>query len=124
MHQEGIYPQPRTPGDLDVELPPGTDDAAFMRVLSAHLPRVIERAQPDIIFLQAGADTLRGDPLAELAMTEDGIVRRDAYVIDQARRRVIPVVMTLGGGYSPNAWRAQYLAIRNVIEKRATEHEN
>jgi len=117
MHQEGIYPQPRTPGDLDVELPAGTGDDAFLRILAEYLPRLIEQTQPDVIFLQAGADTLRGDPLAGLAMSEAGIVQRDAYVIEQARRKNIPVVMTLGGGYSRNAWHAQYRSIRHIITR-------
>ena len=117
MHQGDIYPIPKEKSDLDVELPPGTGDQPYMRVLRRHLPGVIDRSRPDLVILQAGCDTLRGDPLAGLAMTGAGIVRRDAYVIDTCVGRGIPVVMTTGGGYSKQAWSVQYASIRRTIEK-------
>ncbi|MBN1346301.1 MAG: histone deacetylase [Phycisphaerae bacterium] len=116
MHQGSIYPIPKATSDLDVELESGTGDARYLEVLGEHLPTVLDRARPDIVFLQAGCDTLRGDPLASLAMTESGIVRRDATVIDACVRRGTPVVMTLGGGYSSRAWYVQYRSVRHTID--------
>ena len=116
MHQGDIYPIPKETSDLDIELEAETGDETFLRTLSNQLPYLFERARPDIVFLQAGCDTLAGDPLASLKMTEQGIVERDAMVIDMCARQGIPVVMTLGGGYSHNAWHVQYLSIRNIIE--------
>jgi len=116
MHQGDIYPIPKATSDLDVELDAGTGDAAYLRILQAHLPALFDRARPEIVFLQAGCDTLADDPLASLQMTEQGIVRRDSMVIDACVQRGVPVVMTLGGGYSPNAWHAQYASIRRIIE--------
>ena len=116
MHQRDIYPAPKADSDLDVELRRGADDETYLAMLARHLPEAIEKGQPDVVFLQAGCDTLAGDPLAGLEMTEDGIVRRDAMVIDECVRRGIPVVMTLGGGYSKNAWHVQYASIRRTIE--------
>jgi len=116
MHESGIYPVPKARSDLDVELPAGTSDEEYLRLLGEHLGGALDRARADIIFIQAGCDTLAGDPLANLAMTAEGIVRRDAMVIDEAVRRGTPVAVTLGGGYSPCAWEAQYLSIRRTIE--------
>jgi histone deacetylase 11 len=117
MHQAGIYPIPKAKSDLDVELPAGTDDEAYLRELARCLPVVLAKAQPEIVFLQAGCDTLSADPLAHLKMTPHGIVRRDAMVIDACAARDIPVVMTLGGGYSKQAWRAQYGSVKRTILK-------
>ena len=117
MHQEHIYPIPKAKSDFDIELPSGTDDQAYLCILTQHLPGLIQRARPDIVFLQAGCDTLAGDPLATLAMTKDGIIKRDAIVLDHCVRRGIPVVMVLGGGYSQQAWAVQYASIRHTIEK-------
>ncbi len=50
-------------------------------------------------------------------MTSDGIVRRDAMVIDYCSARGIPVVMCLGGGYSEKAWLVQYDSVRRTIGK-------
>ncbi|MFC1676363.1 histone deacetylase [Planctomycetota bacterium] len=115
MHQDDIYPIPKERSDLDIELKAGTNDAIFLNILSRQLPRLFKQAKPDIVFLVAGCDTLADDPLASLEMTEQGIVKRDAMVIDACVQNNVPVIMTLGGGYSPNAWHAQYASIRNVI---------
>lgn len=115
MHQGNIYPIPKERSDLDVELPGGTGDEEYLALLAKHLPRVIASARPDIVFLQAGVDTLAGDPLASLTMTNDGIVRRDAMVIDRCVAEGIPVAMCLGGGYSEGAWEAQYRSIARTI---------
>ena len=115
MHERDIYPIPKETSDLDVELHAGTGDEEFLRVLGTHLPRAIDASRPDIVFLQAGCDTLAGDPLANLRMTQDGIVRRDATVVDECVRRGIPVAVTLGGGYSEQAWAVQFASIRRTI---------
>ena len=78
---------------------------------------ILDRAKPDIVILQAGCDTLKGDPLASLAMSLEGIVKRDAMVIDECVKRKIPVVMTLGGGYSKQAWEVQYASITRTLKK-------
>jgi len=119
MHQGNIYPVPKATSDLDVELAGGTDDRTYLSLLGKHLPAVIDRARPDIVFLQAGCDVLASDPLASVAMTDEGLVARDAMVIDECVRRGLPVVMVLGGGYSKGAWQAQYASIRRTLRTYA-----
>lgn len=116
MHEGDIYPIPKEKSDCDIELAAGTDDKAYLRILRRALPGVIDRSRPDLVILQAGCDILAGDPLADLAMTEDGVVRRDCHVVETCARRGIPIVMTLGGGYSRQAWRVQHSSIRRILE--------
>ena len=115
IHEDDIYPIPKARSDLDVELPAGTTDEQYLAALRAHLPGAIDSARPDVVFLQAGCDTLAGDPLARMRMTPEGIAARDGEVIDACVRRGIPVVMVLGGGYSPQAWEAQYLSVARTV---------
>jgi len=115
MHERDIYPMPKERSDFDIELAAGTGDSTYLAKLREHLPKVFEASKPDVVFLVAGCDTLAGDPLAGLRMTEEGLVERDATVIDACVRRGVPVVMTLGGGYSPNAWSAQYASVARTI---------
>ncbi|MCG8512375.1 MAG: histone deacetylase [Rhodospirillales bacterium] len=117
MHQGDIYPVPKATSDLDVELKGGMEDEAYLELLRSLLDDLSEKSQPDIVFFQAGCDVLKGDPLASLAMSQEGIVERDAMVMDACAARGVPVVMTLGGGYSENAWRVQHASIQRTIER-------
>jgi hypothetical protein len=46
-----------------------------------------------------------------------GVELRDAMVIDACVRRGVPVVMTLGGGYSKQAWEVQYASVMRTLER-------
>jgi histone deacetylase 11 len=116
MHEKNIYPIPKEKGCLDIELEPNTADRAYLELLGHHLPEALDDFQPDLVFLIAGCDTLGGDPLAHLAMTREGIVQRDQYVVEQCLKRKIPVTVLLGGGYSPEAWRVQYASVRGILD--------
>jgi len=115
MHQGDIYPIPKEKSDRDIELPAGTDDRQYMKILRKALPELIDRARPDLVLLQAGCDVLAGDPLASLKITKQGIVTRDSFVVDTCVERAIPIVVTLGGGYSPEAWSVQHASIRQIL---------
>ncbi|MCD4820107.1 MAG: histone deacetylase [Candidatus Cloacimonetes bacterium] len=117
MHQGNIYPIPKEKSDLDIELESGMNDAEYFKILQENLPELIKVSNPDIVYIVGGCDTLKGDPLASLNMTEQGIVQRDWLVIEECLRQNIPVVMTLAGGYSKNAWHVQYSSIKNIIEQ-------
>jgi len=116
MHQGNIYPFPKPASDLDIELESGADDDTYLNILDQTLPDLFSRFTPDIVFYLAGCDTMSGDPLANLKMTEIGIIKRDAAVIKACCSRHIPVAMTLGGGYLPNAYHIQYLSINLLIK--------
>jgi histone deacetylase 11 len=118
MHQGAIYPIPKEKGDLDVELQAGMNDDQYLKILAKHLPAVFDQANADICFIVGGCDTLAGDPLASLSMTPTGIVRRDQMIVDECVKRSLPVVLTLSGGYSKDAWKAQYKSIKNLIERQ------
>ncbi|MEM7782099.1 MAG: histone deacetylase [Planctomycetota bacterium] len=117
IHQGNIYPIPKEKGDRDVLAPEGCDDDRYLNILNEHLEEVIAESNPDICFIVGGCDTLGTDPLASMNMTVEGILRRDEAIVSACVERKIPVVLTLAGGYSPNAWEAQYRSIRNLLEK-------
>jgi acetoin utilization deacetylase AcuC-like enzyme len=100
MHQYGIYPERRQPSSLDVELVPGTGDAAYYDKLR-HSLRAVTDFKPDVIVYQAGVDVWEKDKLGGLALTERGVLDRDMAVYETCRVHRIPVVVTLGGGYGP-----------------------
>jgi len=100
IHQEHNYPYPKPPSNIDVDLPDGVDDHDYLALLENNLHRAFDDFSPGIIFYVAGADPYREDQLGGLALSLDGLERRDAMVFDYARRHRVPVVITLAGGYA------------------------
>jgi acetoin utilization deacetylase AcuC-like enzyme len=99
MHQEHNYPIHKPRGWLDVGLPDGTGDDAYLERLGLALPQVMSQA-PQIVFYLAGADPFEDDQLGGLALTKAGLRRRDRLVLDAASTAGVPVVILLAGGYA------------------------
>jgi acetoin utilization deacetylase AcuC-like enzyme len=112
MHAEKNYPVRKIPSDLDIGLPDSLEDDAYLEALQAHLPRLLDAVGPDLVFFNAGVDPHRDDKLGRLALSDEGLRRRDDYVIEQARSRRIPLVAVIGGGYSTDI---EALARRHAI---------
>ena len=100
MHQRDIYPVPKVPGSLDIELKAGDGDAEYLRLLEEHLPKMLDRHKPELAVYQAGVDCYEKDLLGGLRLTKDGLRSRDEKVFKSCRSRGIPVAVTLGGGYA------------------------
>jgi acetoin utilization deacetylase AcuC-like enzyme len=101
LHGARNYPFDRIPSDLDVDLPSGTGDEEYLRILDDSLD--VALAEPaDIAFFLAGADPWEGDRLGRLALTKDGLRRRDELVLDRLLATGAAVVVVLAGGYAPN----------------------
>jgi acetoin utilization deacetylase AcuC-like enzyme len=99
MHGGKNYPFHKVPGTLDIELADGTGDDDYLATLREALPRVLAQSSPDLVVYIAGADPHEGDRLGRLALTFDGLARRDAFVLDSCREVGIPIAVTIGGGY-------------------------
>lgn len=100
IHGARNYPTKKEKSDLDIALADGVEDAEYMDVLQKTLPKLIEAEKPDIIFYLAGADVLAGDRFGRLGLSMQGAYQRDEYVLSTCQKLQIPVVVTMGGGYS------------------------
>jgi acetoin utilization deacetylase AcuC-like enzyme len=99
IHGENNFPFRKQRSRIDIGLPDGTADTEYLQHVDQVLPQVLA-FQPDVLFYQSGVDALAGDRLGRLALTHAGLQERDRLVLDAARSRRIPLVITLGGGYS------------------------
>jgi acetoin utilization deacetylase AcuC-like enzyme len=109
MHGERNYPSAKMRSDLDVPLKDGTGDAEYLDALAQHLPAVLDAAGADIAFYLAGVDVAAGDRYGKLALTEEGIRRRDRYVIETLRSGGVPLVIVPAGGYAATRARTALL---------------
>ncbi|MGB3585148.1 MAG: histone deacetylase [Tunicatimonas sp.] len=100
MHGKDNYPLKKEQSDWDIALPTGTEDDEYLGILKEALPKLIERQQPQIVFYQSGVDVLATDKLGKLALSKAGCRQRDKLVFEHCFRSNIPVVTTMGGGYS------------------------
>lgn len=100
LHGEKNYPLVKQQSTVDVALADGTGDEEYLHALAESLPPVFDRFRPDIVFYQAGVDPLKGDRLGKLALSREGLIRRDVLVFEECRARSLPCVITLGGGYA------------------------
>lgn len=99
LHCRSNFPLRKQESKIDVELEDRTCDELYLRALDFVLPQVLAFA-PDIILYQSGVDGLQSDSLGHLALTHSGLVERDRRVMHAAKSHEIPLVITLGGGYS------------------------
>jgi len=100
LHGARNYPFTRIPSDLDVDLPSGTGDAAYLRALDAALDVALPRADAGVAFYLAGADPWRGDRLGRLSLTKAGLRARDELVLDRLLDAGAVVCVVLAGGYA------------------------
>ena len=94
------YPFRRVPGDVDVDLPDGTGDDAYLDALERALPDALRRARPELCFVLAGADPFAGDRLGRLALTKEGLGARDTLIRETVTAAGVPICLTLAGGYA------------------------
>ena len=102
VHAAANYPFHRETSDLDVDLPTGTGDDAYLDALDTALLQALPAARPDLVVFLAGADPWEGDGLGRLAVTKAGLRARDELVLDHADALGIPCCVTLAGGYAPD----------------------
>lgn len=99
VHCKNNFPLRKQTSTIDVELESGVSDDEYLKTLVEILPRVWE-FEPDIVFYQSGVDGLKSDRLGHLELSHEGLKERDRMVMAAARARGVPLVVTMGGGYS------------------------
>jgi acetoin utilization deacetylase AcuC-like enzyme len=99
VHGARNFPFHKQKSDLDVALPDGITDDAYLAHLEAALDR-IDFSAFDTLFYQAGVDPLQSDALGLLNLTRDGLAQRNQRIFDIHRQTGMPLVLFMGGGYA------------------------
>ena len=99
MHCKQNYPFKKQVSDLDIEVESGTNDQEYIATLSKGLDK-LKDVDCDVVFYQAGVDTLAADRYGKLNLSISGIKSRDELVFTFAKEKKCPVLVLMGGGYS------------------------
>ena len=99
IHGQKNFPFRKEASDLDVDLPDGCTDAAYLQALEHALDELDQRFAPGLVIYLAGADPFEGDRLGRLSLSFDGLEARDRRVFDWAWQRRIPMAFAMAGGY-------------------------
>ncbi|MBL0882380.1 MAG: histone deacetylase [Chitinophagaceae bacterium] len=102
MHGAHNYPFHKEQSDLDIPLKDGTTGQEYLQILHDTLPELIKKVNPDFSFYLSGVDILETDKFGKLKVTLEECKQRDAFVFSTLQKNNIPVVVAMGGGYSPD----------------------
>lgn len=102
IHQENNYPVLKQPSGIDIGLDDGAADKEYLGHLEKIVPKILNEQKPEFIIYVAGADPYADDQLGGLALTVEGLRKRDEIVLSEAKRQGVPACIVLAGGYSNN----------------------
>ena len=118
IHQLNNYPAYKPPSTVDLDMPDRIEDSAYLTALLPAVRAGMDSFQPEILFYVGGADPYRDDQLGGLSLTMDGLTARDKGVFEEARKRNIPVVTTLAGGYARRVEDTVQIHVNTVLAAR------
>ncbi len=108
MYNSTIYPCYDTEAqdriDCNVRLASACREDEYLRKLEDRLPVFLDSISQSqtvgLAIYNAGTDVYVDDPLGGLNISADAILQRDLFVVRELRKRGIPTVMLLSGGYT------------------------
>ncbi|XP_076094847.1 histone deacetylase 11-like isoform X1 [Mytilus galloprovincialis] len=101
-----------------------TKDEEYLEKVKSTIDEALNEFEPDIIVYNAGTDILKGDPLGNLDITAEGIIKRDEIVFSKVRAKKIPIVMVTSGGYTMETAKIIADSILNLKEKNLISRES
>jgi acetoin utilization deacetylase AcuC-like enzyme len=116
MHCEVNFPGTKQQSDLDVPLPQGMEDDAYLQTLASYLPDLLHQFKPDLVLYDAGVDPHLSDRLGKLCLTDTGLFRREMQVLSTCVSAGYAIACVIGGGYADDM---QALVYRHSLVHRA-----
>jgi len=125
LHQFPLYPgtgteKERGKGEgegftLNFPLPSGTDGKVYLKIFEEKIIKELEKFLPQMLFISAGFDAHKDDPLANMNLTEKDFADMTTLLKDFAVNQNIPIISLLEGGYNLTALSKSVLAHLQVL---------
>jgi len=119
IHQENSYPFYKPKSDMDIGLVDKTKDKEYLMRLEENIPKILSDFKPQLVMYVAGADPYENDQIGNLALTKEGLKKRDFFIYDTAKNYQVPVAVVLAGGYAArreDTVDIQFNTIKTAIE--------
>jgi acetoin utilization deacetylase AcuC-like enzyme len=100
IHGARNFPFHKARSSLDIELPDGAGDEAFLAAVETYVPRVLSEFAPDLVIYLAGADPFHDDRFGRLGMSKSGLADRDRLALGMCRQAGVPIAVAMAGGYA------------------------
>lgn len=118
IHQENNYPAHKPHSSIDLDMEDGVGDEEYLGALIPAVQKSLDKFRPDMVFYVGGADPYCEDQLGGLALSKEGLKKRDRLVFEEARRRDIPVTTALAGGYARRVEDTVRIHMNTIIAAR------
>ena len=95
-----------------------------MHALQTQLPPFLDsvcNAQVGLAIYNAGTDVVAGDPIGNLSISPKTVRERDVFVVGELRKRRIPTVMVLSGGYTKQSYALVANSVIALLEQAERE---
>ncbi len=110
---------PDTENARSIPVPNGAGRDVYLGILAENLDRMIDLARPEVLFYQAGADPYKEDPYSPLDLDHDALMARDRYVFETCKRRGVPVLWVLAGGYTKDVTKVVQVHVNTFLAASA-----
>jgi len=114
----GLFPGAIEAFPFQIPVKAHTADEAYLDTLREDLPAFLAAMprKPALAVYNAGTDVLVGDPVGRLSVSAEGVVARDAIVLDALAGQGIPTVIVTSGGYTAKSHELIARLARQVLE--------
>lgn len=117
IHCKQNFPARKAQSDHDIEIEHGTADADYLATIKPQIKYLLTLHDPDFVIYDAGADPHKDDALGLLNLTDDGLFKRDEFILSECAERGIPVACVIGGGYMKD--RQRLAEVHSIVHQAA-----
>ena len=127
LHQYPFYPGTGAEGErgngegsgytLNFPLPAGTTGKTYLEIFNNKITKVLNDYDPRLLFISAGFDAHKDDPLANMELTENDFAEMTKVVKDFAGKKNIKIISVLEGGYNLDALSASVYSHLKVLNE-------
>ncbi len=118
IHQLNNYPAYKPPSNVDLDMNDRVEDQEYLESLLPAVRAAMDSFAADMLFYVGGADPYFVDQLGGLSLTLEGLQARDRGVFEEARKRAVPVVTVLAGGYARRIEDTVQIHVNSILAAR------